>query len=175
MEKSEVKAKLVNNYQQFINYVDDLSLDEYDFAPEGKWTAGQQADHLIRSTAPLVSALGLPKLALKLKFGKANRASKSYEELVEKYQLKLEQGGKSFGKYNPPTIDAKLRKKKSKQLHHKIHSLCTKLEQWTEEDLDNYILPHPLLGKVTIREILYFTAYHAYHHQLLIKNYLKGV
>jgi hypothetical protein len=26
-------------------------------------------------------------------------------------------------------------------------------------------LPHPLLGKLTLREMLYFTAYHADHHR----------
>jgi hypothetical protein len=36
------------------------------------------------------------------------------------------------------------------------------------------ILPHPLLGKITIREMLYFTAYHVQHHENIIKRDLKN-
>ena len=40
-----------------------------------------------------------------------------------------------------------------------------------EEDLDNYILPHPLIGKTTIREMLYFTIYHVqHHHKAIVDN-----
>jgi hypothetical protein len=31
---------------------------------------------------------------------------------------------------------------------------------WGESELDSYILPHPILGKLTIREMLFFTLYH---------------
>jgi hypothetical protein len=33
--------------------------------------------------------------------------------------------------------------------------------------LDEYLLPHPLIGKLTIREILYFTIYHNLRHASL--------
>lgn len=175
MDKSELKAALIKSYQHFINYVDDLTLDEYDFAPEGKWTAGQQTEHLIKSTNPIVKGLSLPKFILKLKFGKANRTSKTYDELVSKYHTKLEQGGKSTDKYSPSKVPGSLRQKKSKQLLRNIEVINSKLEAWSEQDLDSFIVAHPLLGKITIRELMYFTSYHAHHHQMLIKHYLKGV
>lgn len=175
MDKSKLKSDLLNTYEQFINYVDELTLDEYDFAPEGKWTAGQQTEHLIKSTQPIVQGLGLPKFLIKIKFGKANRPSRTYDELVAKYQIKLEQGGESTDKYNPKTINGSQRQKKSNQLLNNIKLISSKLESWTEDDLDNFIVAHPLLGKITIREVLYFSIYHAHHHQLLIKHYLKGV
>ena len=34
----------------------------------------------------------------------------------------------------------------------------------SQADLDRYRLPHPLLGKLTVREMLFFTVYHNYHH-----------
>jgi hypothetical protein len=42
--------------------------------------------------------------------------------------------------------------------------LILKIEKQNEKDLDVYILPHPLLGKVTLREMLYFTIHHNEHH-----------
>ena len=39
-----------------------------------------------------------------------------------------------------------------------------------EEDLDRYLAPHPLLGKITLRELAYFTIYHTHHHLQIIKD-----
>jgi hypothetical protein len=33
-----------------------------------------------------------------------------------------------------------------------------------EAQLDQYLVPHPLLGKITLRELGYFTIYHTQHH-----------
>ena len=38
-------------------------------------------------------------------------------------------------------------------------------DKFSEDEIDTYILPHPLLGKLTIREMIYFTIYHVEHHQ----------
>jgi hypothetical protein len=48
-----------------------------------------------------------------------------------------------------------------------VQKVCKALERFTEDDLERYILPHPLLGKITLREMMYFTAYHVEHHQAL--------
>jgi len=37
-------------------------------------------------------------------------------------------------------------------------------EKWNESELDGYLLPHPLIGKLTIREMLFFTMYHNLRH-----------
>ena len=39
------------------------------------------------------------------------------------------------------------------------------VHKWSEDDLDLYVIPHPLMGKLTFREILYFTIYHVKHHK----------
>jgi hypothetical protein len=36
--------------------------------------------------------------------------------------------------------------------------------QWSEAELDRYTLPHPLLGDLTMREMLCFTLYHNQRH-----------
>jgi hypothetical protein len=59
------------------------------------------------------------------------------------------------------------------KLNKAITDLCEKAANYSESDLDTYILPHPLLGKLTLREMLYFTTYHVQHHQELIKKYLE--
>ena len=54
-----------------------------------------------------------------------------------------------------------------KKLSALINKLNKKIDSFDEKDLDRYILPHPLLGKLTIREMLFFTVYHVQHHQSL--------
>ena len=48
--------------------------------------------------------------------------------------------------------------------------LLKKVENWKESDLDKYVLPHPLLGKISLREMLYFTDFHILHHNTLAKT-----
>ena len=51
--------------------------------------------------------------------------------------------------------------------------LVSTIGKWSDSDLDKYLLPHPLLGKMTIRELLLWTTYHNYHHLNNLKeNYL---
>jgi hypothetical protein len=35
---------------------------------------------------------------------------------------------------------------------------------WNEPDADRYQLPHPILGHLSVREMLSFTVYHTAHH-----------
>jgi len=48
------------------------------------------------------------------------------------------------------------------------------LSGFSEEDLDKLILPHPLLGKLTLREMMYFTIYHVQHHQRIVERNLAA-
>lgn len=49
----------------------------------------------------------------------------------------------------------------------------TNRQSKTCDELDKYILPHPLLGKLTIREMMYFTIYHVEHHKKLTERGLN--
>jgi len=47
-------------------------------------------------------------------------------------------------------------------------------KKWKEPQPDAYIAPHPLLGKITLRELVYFTIYHTGHHQEGIRKVLPA-
>ena len=154
----------------FNDYILPLNKEQFESTPNGKWSAGQNLDHLIRAIKPLQLAYRLPKLALLILFGKTNRPSRTYDELVTKYKTKLATGGKASGPFIPPVI--RFEKKDELIRKYAMHKqkLITKIEKQSERDLDSYILPHPLLGKVTLREMLYFTIHHNEHHLELLKN-----
>ena len=172
MNKPEIITALRHNHQHFINYMAALSNEEFVAEPKGKWTAGQHVDHLIRSIKPLNKGLMLPGFLLQLIFGKANRPSKSYNELVAKYKQKLNQGGMATAAFIPSKITATHKERLLKELHVRSEKLCRVVNGFSETQLDKLIAPHPLLGKVTLREMLYFTAYHVLHHQELAEKNL---
>ena len=173
-DKATLKQLLIEKHEDFIAYIQSLSDEELTRSPEGKWTATQQVEHLCLSLRRLVMGMRLPAFVTRMIVGKANRPSRSYHELVAKYQSKLSQGGKAPSAYIPKAVPADQRARLLKALNNQLRVLIKQLEKRTEKQLDEQILPHPLLGKITMREMMYFTIYHVGHHQKLIQQYLEA-
>ena len=169
-DKPQIIAALNEKVDAFNNFIAPLDKDQFETTPNGKWSAGQNLDHLIRSIKPLQLAYGLPKFALLVLFGKTNRPSRTYDELVTKYKTRLAAGGRASGPFIPPLIRFEQKNELIQKYKQQKQKLIAKVEKQSEKDLDNYILPHPLLGKVTLREMLYFTIHHNEHHLELLKN-----
>ena len=85
--------------------------------------------------------------------------------MVAKYKLRLEAGGKAMGRFIPKPVLPGQKAILKNKLIKAVDRLCKKIDKYNEKQLDYYILPHPLLGKLTVREMLYFTIYHVEHHQ----------
>lgn len=174
MNKEQIAKMLQNNHAQFILQIRGLNDTDFCYAPDGKWSAAQQLAHIIRSVSPVNMAMGLPKFIVKWRFGLANRPSKDFDQLVEKYTAKLKEGGRASGRFVPPPVEADKKDKLLSQLNTVVEKLSRKILAHSEEALDKYILPHPLLGKLTLREMLYFTAYHVEHHRQLVQRGLEN-
>ncbi len=173
MNKFALIESMTENHQRFTNYMNILSSEEFLFAMPEKWSAGQQLDHLVRSTKPLILAVRLPRFILPLIFGKANRPSRSYEELVEKYLQKIQEGAKATGNFIPPLVSFDKKENLIKELNSIVAKINKGLNNFSESELDECILPHPLLGKITFREMIYFTIYHVDHHHYIIDKALE--
>jgi hypothetical protein len=50
--------------------------------------------------------------------------------------------------------------------------LRASLEHWSDRNLDRIRLPHPILGKITAREMVFFITYHGPHHIAAAKSRL---
>jgi len=170
LDKPQIISALNERVDAFNDYIKPLSKEQFEAMPNGKWSAGQNLDHLIRAIKPLQLAYGLPKFALLILFGKTNRPSRTYDELVTKYKTKLAAGGKASGPFIPSAIRFEQKDELIKKYFLQKQKLIAKIEKQSEPHLDKYILPHPLLGKVTLREMLYFTIHHNEHHLELLKN-----
>jgi len=173
MNKHQIIEQLTEKHKAFYKELQNLSENDFTYSLAGKWSAGQQLDHIIRSAGPVNLAFGLPGFVLRLLFGKTNRPSRSYDGLVEKYQSKLKDGGKAPGRFIPPPVRVDQREQLIQKLESIVNSIVKRSEKYTEEQLDKLLLPHPLLGKLTFREMLYFTIYHVQHHHKQVINNLQ--
>lgn len=140
--------------------------------PGVKWSIAQNVDHLTRAAASTRLAFNLPKFVIRLYVGKPNRHSRTYEELLSRYNQKLANGGRSSGKFIPPVLyGTKSREKIMADYSGIMQKLCYRISKsWTDDQLDRYIAPHPLLGKITLRELCYFTIFHTLHHFASIRE-----
>jgi hypothetical protein len=170
MNKQALSRNLTENHLEFIACLDQLAAEEFTSSKNDKWTAGQQLEHIYLSVKPVGLGLRLPKFLLKLIWGKSNREGRSYDELIERYQAKLANGSKASGAFVPNKVDLKKGQKLKEKLKNEVLNLCLSIEKVSEEDLDCYLLPHPILGKLTLREMLYFTIYHVKHHEKQIRS-----
>jgi DinB superfamily len=175
MTKTEIVKHLKMEHDCFSKNLEGLSEAEFEFCWQRKWSAGQQLHHIIRSVQPVRWGMILPKMFFRVYFGKANRPSKSFEALNEKYQQKLALGGMATGRFLPQKISCLQRDALISELNLMVDKLCKLVLKYSEEDLDTLVVPHPLLGKITLREMLYFTVFHVKHHQNLVMLYLKQI
>ena len=49
-------------------------------------------------------------------------------------------------------------------------ALRAAIERWPEAAFDRHQLPHPLLGNLTVREMVHFTLYHQLHHMAVVER-----
>lgn len=173
MDIQQIKNRLTDNHNGFVQYINTLTESEFQTGRNSKWTPGQQLEHILLAVKPVRQALGIPSFLLTLIWGKANRNSRTYDALVARYQEKLQNGGRATARFIPKVVSFNRRDKLASQLTQEVVSLNKKVDKFSEEDLDRCILPHPLLGKLTIREMLYFTIYHVEHHKNLTERDLR--
>jgi hypothetical protein len=173
MTKKEIIEQLQANHVSFTSMILLLSEADFLFSIDNKWTPGEQAEHILRSIKPVNLAFSLPHFFLKTLFGKSTRPSKTFDALVQKYKEKLAAGGRASGRFIPKPVEFKNKEKISTSILAVNEGICKKVNKCSEKELDTYLLPHPLLGKLTLREMLYFNIHHVEHHKKSVEDLLK--
>jgi hypothetical protein len=162
--KEEIITALEEKSLQLIKWVSEQENDKFCISIDEKWSTAQQLSHLTKSIKPLVMILSKPKFVMKLLFGTSNRETRSYLSVVEKYNSKLNKGGVATSPFRPKTFTVSDKKKLLDNYTAYSEKLERSINHFSEGELDKYILPHPLLGKLTLREMMFFTIYHTQHH-----------
>ncbi len=167
--KEDILAGSEMIFRRLFDYCNQLPDEVFFAVADGKWTIAQHVQHLIISTKMATAAYAIPKLLVRMVGGKSTRPSLTYNELQVKYERKLADGGKAIGRYVPAPVQAASGKA---VLHNwqKVYQVYLKAiaDKWKDSQLDLYTVKHPLLGKITLRELCFFTIFHTAHH-------LKGI
>jgi len=168
-KKEALIKTLENTYTELTHYFTLLPVETFFNKPGEKWSPSGNLIHLTKSAKSVTMGLRFPKVIIGLKFGKAARNSRLYPQVREAYLNKLVEGAKSPKNFEPdemkPDMDLQSQKDEILEKWKEVNiKLIRKLGKWEEKTLDLYLLPHPILGRVTIREMIMFTIYHNIHH-----------
>ena len=171
---SELRTAMRHLVAEGRGYVEALPLGVF-FAPQGdRWSPAEHLRHLRKSTVPVARALRMPAWLLRLRFGRGAGTSRDFRTLRDTYRGALAQGGQA-GRFAPtrestPIDPAGRRLAIIGAWDDALSAVDAAGRRWSESALDRTALPHPLLGLLTVREMLAFTVYHTSHHLTLIAS-----
>jgi DinB superfamily len=167
--KSTIINSLKNSAYQFNELISNLNREEFEINMNHKWSAGQDLVHLIKLLRILNIAYLIPKPLLGLLYGINKKEQRSFEHMQSLYKNALANGAKSPSIYIPKPVLFANKSSLIKKHQALNESFIKKINKLTEVELDSFRLPHPILGKVSLRELVLFTSFHTIHHLELLK------
>jgi hypothetical protein len=163
MTSPELVKQFYDNHKELVDYINSLNDEEYMYSKDGKWTAGQQLDHIRLCLMPIAQALS-SKEFIEQKFGRVDRPTLNYEEVIRKYKAALSSGGKAPERFVPAEVSLSNREELSDEVFDMLDTIVPHLKNYSEDELNTLVLPHPLLGSLSIKELFFLMTYHATHH-----------
>jgi hypothetical protein len=172
--KSEIKAGFTSKWEEITSLVNNASQEQFVAKINPNvWSIAEEFDHVIKVASAVSNALKVSPFILKWKFGKPNRSIRSYDEMLAKFTNALVSvGGKAKAPAKFKSEEDKLLNKEE-MFNHWSSTLAKfdqRVQKWSDKNLDKVLLPHPLLGKMMVREMLYFTHIHTKHHVVSLKR-----
>ncbi|HUG42340.1 MAG TPA: DinB family protein [Longimicrobiales bacterium] len=164
----DIAARIGEVRDEIGAYVGGLAADDLFHRVPGVWAPIDDLRHLVRVNAALAKGLGLPGWMLRLRFGRPARGAWSYARLTTLYDALLSTGAKAPTAYVPPqglVADRDAYRARTLERWRGVNEqLLRRVEQLSERGADRAALPHPGLGLLSLREMLFFTIHHDLHH-----------
>ncbi|MDX2141486.1 MAG: DinB family protein [Chloroflexota bacterium] len=164
---ADIVTELARIQQAVVSLTDGMSQQQFFHETETRWSPAGYLKHLILSIKPVAKALALPPTRILSLFGAPAQPSRSYDQIVSAYSTRLAEGIRAEDYENVTPGFFRLPAGTTDEQRYLIDTwndsntrLITAAEAWAEADLDTHQLPHPAIGAVTVREMLYFTIYH---------------
>lgn len=173
--KPELIAVLNDSHEAVRQLCQDMTAQTFFAHPAGVWSAAENVVHLVETLSAVTRGLSMPRLVLAGMFGKADArdaaqpASRDYATLQHLYAEALRQGAQASGRYVPQNVNvssdfAAAQQRILANWATAGEKLSAAVAAWDEADLDVYRLPHPILGNLTLREMLLWVVVHNWHH-----------
>ncbi len=153
-------------------YLGAIPPDEFARKQGDKWSPGDQVRHLAKSGFAIAKGAGAPRFALRLLFGKPRRPSRRFLSLRDDYRAALAAGGQA-GSFAPvakplPADLAQWQREVLGRWRKAAEAVQAQAARWDDEALERHAVKHPLMGSLTMREMLMFAHYHESHHLNLL-------
>lgn len=144
-----------------------MSDEQFNDGTVEAWSATDYLKHLLLSVKPVAKGMGFPADVLEKQFDLSRRASISYADLVSAYQKRLDEGVRAEDYDNVVPLFYRFPEGITDKRAYLVQSwnetnqrLITAVQQWSEAELDSLQMPHPAIGMITLREMLFFTIFH---------------
>ena len=173
MKIQELKNELQEVHSKFASYVLALTDPEFCSTPQPeKWSAGQQLQHIVLSVGTLNRAIGNPDFMRSIEEMEPQRPPMGFEELSAVYKRVIKKGTQAPARFVPAAIPTDQKAQVAEALRKAVGELCNLLDEYGDR-LDAFTLPHPFIGRLSLREMVYFTICHAEHHFSIAKQNIE--
>lgn len=170
LDKQGILTALTAAERQITEFFAALSAEELALRSGTAWTPIEQLEHIDSAVKAVANGFAAPKLVLRLRFGGVDGPGRTYLELRDAYRQRLDAGGRAPAPFVPKPVDATAPPIETRRddllARWRRHNarLRESVSSWSEHQLDTIGLPHPILGTISAREMLFFTIYHSEHH-----------
>ncbi|MEO1516490.1 MAG: DinB family protein [Bacteroidota bacterium] len=171
MNKDTAVQKLAESFEAVAELVRSCSAEGLNHCEEeGKWPIIDHLRHLILSAKPVASSLKLSEEDI-LKICQPSSPSRSYDSLEGLYQtLMREKGSNTTPNFYPEHLQEYTVEELLSSWSMIRGKMVSRLGEWSEERLERNGLPHPRMGVFTMREMVYFTTFHNWHHEKIMSR-----
>ncbi len=166
LTNKEIYARLDDVFDKVVAWVESSSEDDLNSVRyQDRWTAAGHVFHLVKTTKAVSSGFKVPRILLRMKFGTIKREEKSYEALKNELETLISQEKLIAKRELSPAEGRKFGKEEIiKRFRDEQRDFKEAFDRWKEYHLSKNVLPHPVVGNLTIREMAYFNILHTWHH-----------
>jgi hypothetical protein len=165
--KLDILSHLSHIQQAVATLTNAMTGEQFFHDTDTRWSPAGYIKHLILSIKPVAKALNLPPDRILSLFGAPAQPSRSYDAIVAAYTARLAEGIRAEDYENVTPGFFRLPEGTTDEQRYLIDTwndsnarLIAAVNGWDETALDTHQLPHPAIGAVTVREMLYFTIHH---------------
>jgi uncharacterized damage-inducible protein DinB len=166
--KSEIISALETQNLEFQTLLSSISPEQFFDDSSESWSVGQHVQHITSAVNRVAQGLANPGLLPKRE---PTTASRDFATLKQTYLDTLKNTPvetlRQFGSRVTLEERQDLEAYKTQMISsfaNAITNFNTALEGFDEENLETLGMPHPLLGIISSREMVFFIVYHNTHH-----------
>ena len=169
--KIEILSAIEDIAEKVESYYTSLSPEQFFHDGLGGWSAAQNLSHITFIGSLAVYLFGLPRF-LFIPFGKQS-VQRDFNTLKNDYigSDKVIFIGPLAPSSIAPPLDANNVIQTMVSDWRKVYrDLNLAIQSIPEEDMDNYSLPHPSMGMLSLREMIYVLIIHPIHHTYKVEQ-----